>query len=461
MTPPRNVAVIDIGKTNAKLALVDLETLREIAVVTRPNRVLQGPPWPHFDVEGHWTFLLDALAVFHREHGIDAISVTTHGAALALLDAAGGLAAPVLDYEHNGPDALAAEYDALRPPFSQTGSPRLGQGLNVGAQLHWMFQADPGLRDRTATLVTYPQYWGHRLTGGVATDVTSLGCHTDLWNPGAGAFSTLVDRLQIRDKIAPARQSGDILGTVLPEVAARTGLPVTTPVVCGIHDSNASLYPHVLGRPAPFSVVSTGTWVVVMSVGSRAVTLDPARDALINVNALGQPVNSARFMGGREYEVIRAGQVTGATEADRTEVLADGLMLLPSVEPGSGPFPGRVARWHPAEPDVGSGQRDIALSWYLALMTNVCLDLTGGRGPVLVEGPFARNGDYLDMLAAASAREVIRSEAGTGTSIGAALLLRPVPVAGSAPPPLRRVIAPDLMAYAQKWQGIVTGALSV
>jgi len=39
-----HVAVIDIGKTNAKLALVDLNKLKELAVVTRPNTVLPGPP---------------------------------------------------------------------------------------------------------------------------------------------------------------------------------------------------------------------------------------------------------------------------------------------------------------------------------------------------------------------------------------------------------------------------------
>ena len=44
-----HVAVIDIGKTNAKLALVDVSDLSEIAVITRPNRVVSGPPWPHFD----------------------------------------------------------------------------------------------------------------------------------------------------------------------------------------------------------------------------------------------------------------------------------------------------------------------------------------------------------------------------------------------------------------------------
>ncbi|MFN7053790.1 MAG: carbohydrate kinase, partial [Gemmobacter sp.] len=60
----KHIAVIDIGKTNAKLALVEAGSLREIAVETRPNRVLPGPPWPHFDLEGHWDFLLHHLAAF-------------------------------------------------------------------------------------------------------------------------------------------------------------------------------------------------------------------------------------------------------------------------------------------------------------------------------------------------------------------------------------------------------------
>jgi len=42
----RNVAVIGIGKTNAKLVLVDATDLTEIEVLTRPNTVLPGPPWP-------------------------------------------------------------------------------------------------------------------------------------------------------------------------------------------------------------------------------------------------------------------------------------------------------------------------------------------------------------------------------------------------------------------------------
>ena len=36
----------------------------------------------------------------------------------------------------------------------------------------------------------YPQYWAYRLTGVLANEVTSLGCHTDLWDYRAGDFST-------------------------------------------------------------------------------------------------------------------------------------------------------------------------------------------------------------------------------------------------------------------------------
>ncbi|WP_096787808.1 FGGY-family carbohydrate kinase [Rhodobacter sp. CZR27] len=413
------VAVIDIGKTNAKLALVEGDTLREVAVVSRPNTVRPGPPWPHFDLEGHWEFLLHHLAAFHAAHGVDAISVTTHGASVVLLDASGGLAAPMLDYENPGPDALAAGYDAIRPPFAETGSPRLPMGLNVGAQLFWLFETQPGLRTAVAHVLTYPQYWGFRLTGELASDVTSLGCHTDLWNPWEGRLSSLVDRLGLADRIAPVRRSGDVLGTLRGDLAARTGLRRGTPVAVGIHDSNASLHPYVLGRQSPFAVVSTGTWVVAMAIGGAATRLDPARDVLVNVNAFGAPVPSARFMGGREYEVIRAGSTAVPSDADRRAALSRRVAILPSVEPGSGPFPGRRMRWTDAP--ATEGERLVALSWYLALMTGTCLDLVGARGPVIVEGPFGGNPDYLDMLASCVGAVEVATSA-TGTSAGAALL---------------------------------------
>ncbi len=451
-----HIAVIDIGKTNAKLALVRQSDLSEIAVIKRPNTVLPGPPYPHFDVEGHWRFFLDGLASLHTRHGIAAITITTHGAAGALIAEDGSLAAPILDYEHSGPNDLAIDYDVIRPPFSETGSPRLAMGLNLGAQLHWLFATDPQLKDRLAHVVTYPQFWAHRLTGVLATDVTSLGCHTDLWNPYQRQFSSLPEALGIAGRIAQPRKPRDVLGTITPEVALRTGLSAATPVHCGIHDSNASLLSHLVAREPPFSVVSTGTWVIAMAVGGKPVTLDPALDTLVNVNAFGDAVPSARFMGGREHDLALGGSAVEAQKADMLDVLTQRSMLLPAVVPETGPFAGTSEGWLGDEPPLGSGQRNAAVSFYLALVTSRCLELIGHKGAVIVEGPFARNSAYLTMLNAASSSPVFQTDSATGTSQGAAILVAPNDSPRQQPPafpvPDKRM-SKALSSYAAEWNG--------
>jgi sugar (pentulose or hexulose) kinase len=189
-----------------------------------------------------------------------------------------------------------------------------------------------------------------------------------------------------------------------------------------------------------------------MAISGTGIAPDPARDVLVNVNAMNQPVPSARFIGGREYEVIRRGDTASPDAADRAALLAQGVMILPAVEPGSGPFQGREMRWtgEPATP----GQRLLALSWYLALMTRTCLDLTGARGPVIVEGPFTSNRDYLDMLTAVSPEGVETAASATGTSSGAALLC----LGSAAPPVTRPVPVPGnrgaLAAYASRWRDL-------
>jgi sugar (pentulose or hexulose) kinase len=445
----RHVAVVDIGKTNAKLALVDVNELREIDRRRMPNSVLREGVYPHYDVEALWDFILDGLAALQRRHSVDAISVTTHGATAALIDGQGKLALPVLDYEHEGPDSLVAEYDEARPDFAETGSPRLPIGLNLGTQLYWQARAFPEQFGRTAHILMYPQYWAWRLTGVAANEMTSLGCHTDLWAPARSDYSALVDRMGWRPLFAPMRRASESLGTILPEIAGRTGLSPSTPVLCGIHDSNASLLPHLLSRSPPFSVVSTGTWVVAMAVGGRTESLDAERDTLINVNAFGDPVPSARFMGGREYETVTAGLDEGWTDDDVAAVLSGGLFLLPSVQKGSGPFPERRSEWV-AEGGIGAGGCRVAASFYLALMTATCLGLAGADGATIVEGPFSGNELFLRMLTAATGRHVIvTSEGATGTSTGAAML-----ATGSAAKFEDKVVAgPEAgwSAYARRW----------
>lgn len=448
-TSPRFVAVIDIGKTNAKLALVDLDTRTELTALRQPNRPLVSGGYPEHRIHDIWDFILDGLATLHRQHRVDAISVTTHGATAVLLNATGNLALPVLDYEFAIPEMTRGHYDVIRPDFAESGSPALPLGLNLGAQLYWQQDKYPGYFEAVTAILTYPQYWSWRLTGQMASEATSLGCHTDLWNPHGRDFSTLVDIMDWRPLFPPLKPAGAVLGPLHRGIAAATGLDPRTPVVSGIHDSNASLLPHLVDRKPPFAVVSTGTWVISMAVGGRKVDLDPARDTLVNVDAFGDPVPSARFMGGREFDLLMQDRRRDWNAADLATVAESGLMLLPSTVVGSGPFPAAHARWVGGEPE--GGVRFVTVSFYLALMTATCLDLVGAGGDIVVEGPFASNEPYLAMLEAATGRPVVASGNATGTSIGAAMLLRPAAAPSALPAATPRASTP-LRYYATGWK---------
>jgi sugar (pentulose or hexulose) kinase len=425
------VAVLDVGKTNVKAVIVDAGERREVAARTRPNRVLTDGSYPHFDVDGIFAFFLQSLKELNSELEFDAVSITAHGASGALLSAE-GLALPILDYEFRYPADVEAAYDEIRPPFSETFSPRLPGGLNLGAQLHYQKAVFPEAFANAQAIVTYPQYWGWRLTGIAATEVTSLGCHTDLWRPKQGGFSSLVETLGIAGKLAPVRKPSDRLGYVTEEMSAKIGLARPVPLYCGIHDSNASLLPHLGQHEAPFAVVSTGTWVVIFAVGGDLDHLDSKRDTLANVDALGRAVPSARFMGGREFELLTKGQGTATPEAIH-RVLEERIVMTPSVVPGCGPFPDAEHRVVNASNGLNADETYVAASLYAALMTKACLDLTRAAGPIIVEGPFARNALYAEALSKAIGRSVIVVSSSTGTSVGAALLA----VGSSAPSSLQ------------------------
>jgi sugar (pentulose or hexulose) kinase len=454
----RRIAVIDIGKTNAKVVVLDAKTGGEIAVVKTSNGVLKTDPYPHYDIERLWDFIIGALKRFATEPGFDAISITTHGASAVLLDADGALALPVLDYEHIYPQAVQEAYGQLRPAFAETFSPRLVGGLNVGAQIHYQKSVFPEDFARVATILTYPQYWALRLTGVAANEVTSLGCHTDLWNPTTGTYSSLVETLGIRPLMAPVRSAFDTLGTVLPALSADIGLAAPVPVYGGIHDSNASLLPHLVENEAPFAVVSTGTWVINFAVGGDLEHLNPERDALANVDAYGRAVPSSRFMGGREFEILAAQIGTAppeAIEAALHTAIGKGIMLLPNVVEGSGPFPGRKMRWV-GDASANNAERLAAVSLYLALMTEACLGLIGAKGPIFVEGPFALNHAYLVALSALTNADVVALAGSTGTSQGAALLTGIRPPATPENKPVRAELA-GLIRYRQAWREALDG----
>jgi L-fuculokinase len=413
------VAVFDIGKTNMKLSLVERGAIRR--TLSAPNRALPGPPFPHVDEDAIWSFLMQGLGRLAGEARISDIVVVAHGGECALVDAAGALALPILDYEFSIEDD---DYDRVASPFSETFTPPLMGGLNIARQLLWFAKAFPEAFRRARRLLLYPQYWSFRLSGVASSEVTYLGSHTGLWRPAAGGFSSLVNRMGWRPLFPPLREAGDVLGPVLPEVAAKAGLSADCRVRVGIHDSSASYLRHRLSRPSPFAVASTGTWIVSMAAGADPAGVPENRNCLVNVDALGAPVPCCLFMGGREYAELTAGLAGhGAGPQAAGAVIESASMLIPPLSEGGSPFIGRPAGGPRGPAPRSDGEAAARASLYLALMTDYCLDLLKATGPVIVEGSLIGNEVFLAALAALRrpAGVLVSSDA-TGTVSGAALL---------------------------------------
>ncbi len=444
--------VIDFGKTLSKLSLWSKD-VRCLEKLTRANAVLPGEPYSALDTAGTADWLIGALGQF-AAHPVEAIIPVAHGAAIACIRD-GVLAFAPPDYECEIPADSLGSYRTQRDPFAVTGSPALPAGLNIGTQLHHL---DTLGALQGCTLMPYAQYWGWLLSGVAANEVTSLGCHSDLWSPATRNFSPMAKRRGWAAQFAPLVRAGDVIGTLLPELAKLTGLSPTVRIHAGLHDSNAALlaarsFPEIAGREA--TVLSTGTWFIAMRSPAEPVdltTLPEARDCLVNVDAFGQPVPSARFMGGREIELLgKRIDRTGLTGL--AEVLASGTMALPSYAPGSGPFPARSGHWinQPASDD----EQAAAIALYAALMTDTALDLIGAKDCLLIEGRFASSELFTRALAALRPKtRVYTASAEADVSFGALRLIEPslMPPGELAPvDPLDQ----DLSAYRTAWHAAI------
>ncbi len=418
-------AVIDIGKTNVKIHVID-EQFRSRFRRSRSNKVIEQGIYPHFDTHALWRWIRGTLADIASDFQIDAISITTHGATAALVhvDAGeSGLVLPVMDYEFDGVES-ESDYERVRPAFSETFSPGLPAGLNLGRQLFWQQRYCERAFASTQYILPYPQYWAWRLTGVAVSEVTSWGCHTDMWAPQARAYSSLVDTLGIREKLPPLVTAGTMIGTVTEDIIEQTGLPENCKVYAGLHDSNASYLRYLSrGGDTPFTVVSTGTWVISFSSNTPLDSLSESQDMLANVDINGDAVACARFMGGREFDAIcrRTGsKPEDAYELSDVQRLIDGaVMALPDFSEGSGPFGGLRAQ---IRGRVESGSALASL--YCALMLDYELDLLGSEGDLIFEGAWLRNLGLCELVARLRPQQSIYlSSDETGTVNGAAQLV--------------------------------------
>ncbi|HYD08174.1 MAG TPA: hypothetical protein VEC60_20740, partial [Reyranella sp.] len=184
------------------------------------------------------------------------------------------------------------------------------------------------------------------------------------------------------------------------------------------------------------TILSTGTWFIAMRLADEALRLaglPEARDCLVNVDAYGRPVPSARFMGGREIESV-IGIDTRRVDikpdqpallAQVPAILASGAMLLPTLAPGNGPFATQRGAWI-GEPEDWHARR-AAVCLYAALVADVSLGLIGSRDRLLVEGRFAEAEVFVRALAALRPQtQVYTANAHNDVSFGALRLIDPM-----------------------------------
>jgi sugar (pentulose or hexulose) kinase len=466
----RSTVVLDVGKTLTKASLwsptgVPLE--RRSRVNARPD----AGGYLTLDAAGIENWLATTLHDFSRMQRIGHIIPVGHGAAAALIRE-GKLHAPPLDYEYPIPAAIHLEYDERREPFQLTGSPALPAGLNLGAQLHFLERTQPETWRGEPTVLPWPQYWSWLLSGRAVSEVTSLGCHTDLWYPVAASYSRTALNRGWAARFAPIARADAVLGPISAEWTERSGLPGDVNVLCGLHDSNAALLAAraaasrergaAAGEGGDMTVLSTGTWFVAMRTPSNMrftelAKLPVDRDCLVNVDLNGEPVPSARFMGGREIEILMGGAEgqpvetnDGEGQAAAAAVIANGAMVLPTFAAGAGPYGPCSGRWlsMPRDPL----QRWAAVCLYAALLADTALDLIGSKDCLIIEGRFSACTLFVAALAALRpGMAVYAAPSSIDVALGALTLLQTTLPPGSTLA-AARPLKIGLNDYRERWR---------
>jgi sugar (pentulose or hexulose) kinase len=458
---PRAIAVADIGYTNTKLILFssDLKILGERKIAS-PHHI--GPHYREIDVEPMLDFFAKAIPELDAIAPIDTIVTAAHGACIVCLDEHGKPSVPLMDYMSEPPPDIVASYAAECPTYAETYSPQLPLALLHAMQLYWQKRALPEAFARTTTILPLMQYVAARLGGTYATEISSMGCQSHLLNmttvePGSLAISEGWDKL-----FAPRMNAWDVIGTLRPAFRGDT-FRGAGKVLTGVHDSNANYLRYLCGGPQHFTLLSSGTWIIGFNGAADIKKLNPNKDIVANVDVLGRLVSCCRFFGGKEFEIVSDGSSgSDATLEIAKKLIESNVMALPTFTDSGGPVPGTAKRGHIVGEVTTPAEKASLASLYCALMVSESLDAIQSQHDIIVDGPFAENQVFLQLLASLRPGQKLRaSNLRDGTTAGAACLALMNERDSLSPPLLPKIDidmrdipqAPfDLQTYQQNWR---------
>lgn len=295
------IAIFDIGKTNKKLFLFD-EGYNIVFERSKTfDEIVDEEGDACENVENIRLFIFDGLRqiFMHKEFDIKAINFSGYGASLVYLDEEKETCAPLYNYlKEYSPELKKQFYDTYggEEEFSsRTASPVLGN-LNSGMQLYRIKYQNPQLFNKIKYALHLPQYLSFLIAGNTFSDITSIGCHTNLWDFHKNDYHDWVQLEGIKDKLAPITSCTSVMKSCFPGSTYAVGI--------GLHDSSAALIPYLVNFKEPFILLSTGTWCISLNpFNEKPLTkMELKNDCLCYVSYEGKPVKASRLFTGYDHE---------------------------------------------------------------------------------------------------------------------------------------------------------------
>jgi len=301
MNPIPVIAVFDVGKTNKKLFLFDESYNIVFERSARFNEITDEDGFACENLEALRLSVYDSLAEVGRlkDFDIRAVNFSAYGASFVYLDENGKTIAPLYNYLKPYPSHLKKQFyddygDEAKIAF-ETASPAL-ESLNSGLQLYRMKHEKPDLFKKIRYALHLPQYLSFLVSGQEFSDMTSIGCHTALWDFEKNDYHNWVKREGIADILAPVVAADQVFPTVISNRGYKVGV--------GLHDSSAALIPYLASFNEPFILLSTGTWSISLNPFNQS-PLTPEElqnDCLNYIQYKGKPVKASRLFSGHEYD---------------------------------------------------------------------------------------------------------------------------------------------------------------
>ncbi|RPD41197.1 FGGY-family carbohydrate kinase [Chitinophaga barathri] len=414
------IAIFDIGKTNKKLFLFDEQYRIVFEESVRLEETTDEDGDACEDLPLLRRFVQDTMAsILEREEFlVKAVNFSAYGASMVFIDETGRPLTPLYSYLKPYPASLHSSFydqNGGEAAFSlQSASPILGS-LNSGMQLYRLKYQQPALFRKTKYALHLPQYISFLLTGTACSDITSIGCHTNLWDFRRQQYHSWTETEGVRVKLAPLQRCDKVQpGTYL----AGTGL----------HDSSAALIPYLVQFGEPFLLISTGTWCISLNPFNDSPLTDEElrQDCLCYLSFQGRPVKASRLFAGRDHElqVARIAEHFNKKETDfHTMPFDDALVQkLQSRYPDDAFFSQREL---PAFETAEEAYHQLMIDIIAQQRHATGLVLHGDKVKnIFVDGGFSKNALYMNLLAAAFPEmTVFAADVAQASAIGAAMVI--------------------------------------